>query len=161
MGRMLPTPIALLLLSHLFSFTSAQSSSSGSTPSGTATSSSAATTWTISVGEGSNVFKPSAIQANIGDIIQFDFYPANHSVARAEYLYPCIPYEDTGIGKVGFFSGFHPVDVILNSPPTWSIRVNDSLPIFYYCTAPGACISDQMVGVINPVRNLAQLFSKH
>lgn len=153
-GRMRATPIAIFLLSHLLSFGSAQSSTSGggSTASGTATSSSAATTWTVSVGEGSNVFKPNVVQANIGDIIEFDFYPANHSVCRAEYLYPCIPYEDTGKGKVGFFSGFHPVDAILSNPPTWSIRVNDSNPIFYYCTAPDACIEDQMVGVINPVR---------
>lgn len=44
---------------------------------------------------------------------EFDFYPQNHSVVRAEYKYPCIPYELTGVDKVGFFSGFEPVDAIL------------------------------------------------
>lgn len=29
-------------------------------------------------------------------------------------MYPCIPYEMTGRGKVGFFSGFYPVDAILD-----------------------------------------------
>lgn len=48
-------------------------------------------------------------------LIEFDFFPPNHSVVRAEYKFPCIPYEDTGVDKVGFFSGFHPVDVILSN----------------------------------------------
>jgi len=36
-------------------------------------------------------------------------------------------------------------------PPQFSIIVNDTEPIFFYCSAPGACIQDGMVGVINPV----------
>jgi hypothetical protein len=66
------------------------------------------------------------------------------------YLYPCIPYEKTGAGKVGFFSGFKPVDAILTTAPKYSILINDTDPIFYYCSAPDACIEYQMVGVINP-----------
>lgn len=89
-------------------------------------------------------------QANVGDTILFQFYPTNHSVIRAEYGYPCIPYEDTGVDKIGFFSGFKPVDAILNNPPSWSLVINDTNPIFYYCGAPGSCINFQMVGVINP-----------
>ena len=34
-------------------------------------------------------------------------------------------------------------------PPTFSIRINDTDPIFYYCSAPGACTHDHMIGVIN------------
>ncbi|KAL2352135.1 hypothetical protein BJ546DRAFT_1080133 [Cryomyces antarcticus] len=85
-----------------------------------------------------------------GDIIQYQFFPPNHSVARAEYLSPCIPYEDTGVDKVGFFSGFQAVDAILNNPPTYNLRINDTNPVFFYCTAPGSCIGHGMVGVINP-----------
>jgi hypothetical protein len=83
-------------------------------------------------------------------VIEFDFYPTNHSVIRAEYQYPCIPYEDTGVDKIGFFSGFKPVDAILTDPPKFFLTINDSNPIFYYCGAPGSCINYQMVGVINP-----------
>jgi plastocyanin len=146
------TVIALL---HNVTFNLAQSTTTSSTTyytsASSSSSSSAAATFTVRVGDGSNTFVPDVVQANPGDIIEFDFYPQNHSVARAEYLKPCIPYEDTGVGKVGFFSGFHPVDAILNSPPKWRVRVNDSNPVFYYCTAPGSCINYQMVGVINPV----------
>jgi hypothetical protein len=75
-------------------------------------------------------------------------------VARAEYKYPCIPYELVNPShKPGFWSGFFPLDTILNNPPSYTIRVNDTEPIFYYCTAPGSCIGYGMVGVINPVNN--------
>lgn len=82
---------------------------------------------------------------------EFDFYPTNHSVIRAAYGYPCIPYEMVlGAGHHGFWSGWEPVDVILNSPPKWSVRINDTDPIFFYCGAPGSCIGYGMIGVINP-----------
>lgn len=84
---------------------------------------------------------------------EYNFYPTNHSVVRAEYGYPCVPYEDTGVDKIGFFSGFEPVDAFISAPPTFTIRVNDSKPIFYYCSAPGSCINYGMVGVINPSAN--------
>lgn len=45
-------------------------------------------------------------------LLEFLFYPANHSVIRAPYLHPCIPYEMSGIGRVGFNSGFKPVKAI-------------------------------------------------
>jgi len=54
------------------------------------------------------------------------------------------------VDKIGFFSGFKPVDAILNNPPTWTLLINDTNPIFYYCGAVGSCINYQMVGVINP-----------
>ena len=41
--------------------------------------------------------------------------------------------------KVGFFSGFHAVDAILQDPPKWTIQINDTDPVFYYCSAPGSC----------------------
>jgi hypothetical protein len=93
---------------------------------------------------------PDVTQAEVGDFIQFQFYPTNHSVVRAAYQYPCIPFELIETDKVGFASGFHPVDAILDNPPSWTIRVNDTYPIFFYCSAPGSCINYGMVGVINP-----------
>jgi hypothetical protein len=35
--------------------------------------------------------------------------------------------------------------------PRWSIKINDTEPIFYYCGADGSCYKNQMIGVINPV----------
>jgi len=54
------------------------------------------------------------------------------------------------VNKVGFWSGFQPVNVVLENPPQFSITINDTEPIFFYCSAPGACIQEGMIGVINP-----------
>jgi len=35
--------------------------------------------------------------------------------------------------------------------PTYNITINDTQPLFYYCSAPGSCIENGMVGAINPV----------
>ncbi|EUC35674.1 hypothetical protein COCCADRAFT_90218 [Bipolaris zeicola 26-R-13] len=109
-----------------------------------------AQTHTIQVGLADHKFRPEATVANVGDTVEFAFYPLNHSVVRAEYGFPCIPYEMTGASKIGFFSNFHPVDTVLSSPPTYRIIINDTDPIFFYCSAPGSCINYGMVGAINP-----------
>lgn len=100
--------------------------------------------------QGGHTFVPDVTLAKIGDSIKFEFYPTNHSVVRAEYGFPCIPYEYTGVDKIGFYSGFRPVDAILDDPPAFYVKINDTNPIFFYCGAPGSCIDWQMVGVVNP-----------
>jgi hypothetical protein len=37
--------------------------------------------------------------------------------------------------------------------PQFTIKVNDTNPIWYYCSAPGSCINQHMLGVINPSAN--------
>lgn len=106
-------------------------------------------THTIQVGLLDHKMRPETIDAGIGDTVEFDFYPLNHSVVRAEYGFPCIPYEMTGSNKTGFFSGFRTVGKVLDDPPKYSITINDTDPIFFYCSAPGSCITYGMVGGIN------------
>jgi plastocyanin len=136
----IPAAIALLVVAHL-NLAAAQSSTSSQSSS---TTTKAAATYTVTVGNG-HQFRPDVIQGRVGDIVKFEFVPLNHSVVRAEYGNPCIPYEKTGTGKVGFFSGFHPVTAIVDNPPSWNLRINDTDPIFFYCSAPGSCIDYQMV----------------
>ncbi|KAJ4360408.1 uncharacterized protein N0V89_000970 [Didymosphaeria variabile] len=74
----------------------------------------------------------------------------------------------TGRNKLGFWSGFYAVDAVLDDvippstpkqpcltdnpkqPPKYTVRVNDTNPVFYYCSAPDSCTKQGMVGVINP-----------
>src|SRR2546430_789869 len=51
-------------------------------------------------------------ELTMSSIAEFDFFPPNHSVARSDWGYPCIPYESLGAGRVGFFSGFQPVGTV-------------------------------------------------
>lgn len=43
---------------------------------------------------------------------EFRFYPGGHTVVRAEFGHPCIPYSYTGANKVGFYSGLKSPQVI-------------------------------------------------
>lgn len=147
----LTTPALLVVLKHsAFIFAQSPSQASFSIITASSTSSAAAQTHTISVGNGGFTFRPDVTQASPGDTIKFRFYPQNHSVVRAEYQFPCIPYEMTGKGKVGFSSGFKPVDAVLDEPPSWSLIINDTEPTFFYCSGPRACTQFGMVAVINP-----------
>lgn len=130
---------------------STQPPTSTSTPSGTLASNPSAT-HTFTVGKyGGLFFDKNEVAANIGDIIEFEFYPKNHSIARAAFKYPCVPIEKTTSGQKGFWSGWHPLDKVPDNPPKFQVRVNDTDPIFFYCAAPGACNEMGAVGVINPV----------
>lgn len=73
---------------------------------------------------------------------------------QAAYGYPCVPYELTNT-RPGFASPFHPVDAILDNPPTYTVRVNDTDPFFVYCSGPWACIDHGMVAVVNPNANVS------
>jgi hypothetical protein len=68
----------------------------------------------VTVGKGAHRFDPETFTASPGDVVMFEFFPLNHSVVRAQYRYPCIPYEDVVVGQAGFFSGLFPVADISN-----------------------------------------------
>ncbi|KAH7027800.1 uncharacterized protein B0I36DRAFT_327954 [Microdochium trichocladiopsis] len=128
--------------------TSASTTTSTRTP--TTTSSRPPATITVKVGL-QHDFQPDVITARKGDVIHFDFYPRNHSVVRAAFKNPCIPYNLVYPGSDLFFSG--PKESQPGqTPPTWELTVNDTSPTFFYCSAPGSCIDWAMIGVINPVR---------
>ncbi|KAF2003670.1 hypothetical protein P154DRAFT_561115 [Amniculicola lignicola CBS 123094] len=135
-------------------------SNASTTPSPSSTSTGPVPTHTVAVGK-NHEFQPSETTAAIGDIIEFRFFPKNHSVVRAEYMDPCVPYELYDRGKTGFFSGFRITqpDIREDQRPTWSLKINDTNPIFFYCSAPESCQRWAMVGVINP--NTSVSLDKH
>lgn len=113
---------------------------------------------TVQVGDKSGALKfyPEEIpDAAVGDLVQFQFYPVNHSVARSGFASPCVPLDPaTANGTSGFFSGFMPVKPEDQYMPTFTIMINDTNPIWYYC-ATGRHCENGMVGVINPPKNSA------
>ena len=86
----------------------------GSTPP-LSTSAATATTTTAKVvdvnvgnGEGALIFEPDTVIASVGDLVNFYFYPINHSVAQSSFEKPCQPLSG-GVGHAPIFSGFFPV----------------------------------------------------
>ncbi|KAJ5670574.1 uncharacterized protein N7477_005937 [Penicillium maclennaniae] len=135
--------LVLLTLSTLCTQTSAATANStlatttttAWTPTATGTA-----THTIQVGPKSSPhqYVPHSITANVGDIVIFEFYPANHSVVKADFDAPCVPASGPVFWS-GMFNSFNEEDGQLVGPPT-----------FFYCTAIGSCLENGMVGVINP-----------
>ena len=58
--------------------------------------------------EGALIFEPDTIVASTGDLVNFHFYPFNHSVAQSSFEKPCQPLSG-GVGQSPLFSGFFPV----------------------------------------------------
>ncbi|KAF3926195.1 hypothetical protein ABW21_db0207062 [Orbilia brochopaga] len=108
----------------------------------------------MSNAQGMPVFEPAEVMANVGDMIQFQFHPMNHSVVQAAFADPCIPIQQSaaGNGVVGFFSGFMPVAQSATTMPTFTFQVNNTNPIWFYCSQGKHC-QNGMVGAINPTAN--------
>ncbi len=49
----------------------------------------AASTKTVVVGYNGHSFMPNNTAASSGDTVEFEFWPANHSVVRAAFMFPC------------------------------------------------------------------------
>lgn len=116
----------------------------------------------IDVGEGGLVFKPESVTADVGDLLQFSFYPRNHSVAQGSFSSPCRPLAG------GVYSGFMPVAAGKGvCPPeinhsaqinfhanyiqssTFQVTVNSTNPIYLYCSQIEHC-EKGMAMVVNP-----------
>ncbi|CAN8104255.1 unnamed protein product [Discula destructiva] len=97
---------------------------------------------------GQLIFDPENVVANVGDVVEWQFLPKNHSVAQSSFAVPCIPDADV---PVSFFSGFQPTAAgEIQAPNVFQIVVEDTNPIWYYCaqTTGGHC-QKGMAGVIN------------
>ncbi|KAF7586162.1 hypothetical protein BBP40_009337 [Aspergillus hancockii] len=133
---------------------SAQSATATTNTSATSTTTSTGiATHTIKVGHRSDPhqYSPPSVNASVGDIVVFEFYPRNHSVIEADWGVPCQPAHKKSIFASGHFNSFNEQDgQLVGPPPTWSLVVNDTKPVFFYCTAIDSCNVNGMVGVINP-----------
>lgn len=126
----------------------------------------------IQAGVAGLTFTPASITADLGDVLEFHFFPRNHSVAQGDWKNACQP-ATTG----GFFSGFVPVssgESVSAGPPCYchrssgpryvkmikqltsvpqseifQVTVTTTDPIVFYCTFGSHC-QGGMYGVVNP-----------
>jgi plastocyanin len=84
-------------------------------------------------GNSSLTFDPPHVQANIGDVLLFEFQSKNHTVTQSTFASPCLKLNNATSGESGFDSGFMPVTAGLTQFPTFNITVNDASPIWAYC----------------------------
>ncbi|KAI8716793.1 hypothetical protein NCS52_00973700 [Fusarium sp. LHS14.1] len=92
----------------------------------------------VEVGKGGLNYNPNTIKAAKGDIIEFHF-DSMHTVVAGDFNKPCTP-----AASGGFYSG----DLPAKGNSFFSITVNNTDPIFFYCAIEGHCQAG-MAGVIN------------
>ncbi|MCJ1232716.1 hypothetical protein MMC14_000669 [Varicellaria rhodocarpa] len=137
--------------------TSPSSSGSSSSDSGSSSSSSSGDVGVqvvkVSNKNGSLVYSPNNIEAAVGSMVQFQFYPKNHSVTQSTFANPCVPINNIMSSVTGFFSGFMPTsDVSGSDSPIFTLMINDTNPIWFYCSQAKHCQAG-MVGAINAPKN--------
>ncbi|TEY40959.1 hypothetical protein BOTCAL_0411g00070 [Botryotinia calthae] len=119
----------------------ASSASSGVTSSSTTTTSPSDPTHTILVGAGGQLtFSPNETKADVNTTLEFHFYAKTHSVAQAAFASPC--------KGSGFFSGPITTTGTEANASVFSVLINDTKPIWFYCGYPGHC-EGGMVGAVN------------
>ncbi|GKU07414.1 extracellular serine-rich protein [Fusarium langsethiae] len=60
-------------------------------------------THSVNAGLGGLRFDPDNVVAEVGDVVEWHFLPANHTVAQSSFGEPCEPLAD----GTGFFAGFN------------------------------------------------------
>ncbi|KAG4030072.1 hypothetical protein MFRU_013g00960 [Monilinia fructicola] len=98
-------------------------------------------THTILVGAGGQLtFSPNETKADVNTTLEFHFYPQTHSVAQAAFASPC--------NGTGFFSGPITTTSSDGNSSVFSVLVNDTKPIWFYCGFARHC-ENGMVGAVN------------
>jgi len=113
------------------------------------TSSGSVTVHVVHVGgaNGSLTYSPNNVQAAVGDMVQFQYGPANHTVTQSTFDQPCQPIS-LNSNVTGIFSGFQPVSATDTTIPTFTIQINNTTPVWIYCSQAEHC-QKGMVLVIN------------
>jgi len=85
----------------------------------------------VIVGGANLTFDPPHVVAQPRDIIQFEFHAKNHSVTQSSFADPCRKLAKDGVTALD--SGLQFVDVNATTFPTWSVTVNETAPLWFYC----------------------------
>ncbi|CAE6377199.1 unnamed protein product [Rhizoctonia solani] len=89
-------------------------------------------------------YNPEFVHAKVGDYINFEFHPKNHTVTQSSFDKPCSAIDG------GFRTGFIPVaEEDGHDLPIRKFKVTDEKPQWFYCGQVGHC-PDGMVFAINP-----------
>jgi plastocyanin len=81
----------------------------------------------VIVGGGPLAYNPPQVTAAVGDTIQFVFMPKNHTVTQSTFAAPCQAMPN------GLDSGFVPVAANATSTQAFTITVNTTDPLWFYC----------------------------
>ncbi|KAL1967465.1 hypothetical protein VTN77DRAFT_3250 [Rasamsonia byssochlamydoides] len=105
----------------------------------------------VQVGQnGSLTFSPDNLQVNPGEMVQFQFWPKNHSVVQSSFESPCTPIDTVQPNVTGFKSGFMPVSASATTIPVFTLMVNNTEPIWVHCSQTGHCQKGMVMAINAP-----------
>ncbi|KAG1819666.1 uncharacterized protein BJ212DRAFT_1428132 [Suillus subaureus] len=131
----------------------------GSFPGSSAPTSGTSTDHKVVVGGSTLTYTPSNITAQIGDTVTFQFMQKNHTATQSTFADPCRALTLTSTsGQVGFDSGFMAVASTATTFPTYTVKINDTAPIWVYCKQSGHC-GQGMVFSVNAVESGANNYA--
>jgi len=91
-------------------------------------------------GPGLVAYTPNDIKANPGDTVTFEFRQKNHTVTQSTFAAPCRSLTLTSTtGQIALDSGYMPVTDGATTFPTWTIPINDTAPLWFYCKQGNHC----------------------
>lgn len=93
-------------------------------------------------------FSPNKLDAEVGDMVQFQFGVGNHTVTQSTFDAPCLPIGSPGMNVSMVSSGFMPVAADAVMAPVYTIPITSKTPLWLYC-AQGKHCQNGMVMVIN------------
>jgi plastocyanin len=85
----------------------------------------------VQVGGSALEFQPNMVMANPGDTVSFVFLPKNHTVTQSSFAAPC------KFLAGGVDSGFQPVAANAAQVPSFTVTVNSTAPLWFYCRQTG------------------------
>jgi len=121
----------------------------GPAPSGTSPATPSATGSTthkvVVGGPGSLTFQPNNIKPKAGDVVEFEFRQKNHTATQSTFAAPCRPL--SAGGQTGLDSGFKAVADGSTDYPKWTVRINDTKPIWMFCMQGNHCAQGMVMAI--------------
>jgi len=110
----------------------------------------------VTVGDGNLLaYNPNNIQADVGDIVAFEFRAKNHTVSQSTFAAPCTLANINN--QQGIDSGFFATAAGATTFAQWQIQITQTTPLWFFCRQTGHC-QKGMVMAINatPDKTFAQ-----
>ncbi|KAF7513864.1 hypothetical protein GJ744_006478 [Endocarpon pusillum] len=93
-------------------------------------------------------FYPEEIKAEPGSMVQFQFYPKNHTVTQSTFDKPCEPINRIMSNVTGINSG--PMPPVNNMMKVFTILINDTKPLWMYCATQDHCQRGMVMAINAP-----------
>jgi plastocyanin len=105
-------------------------------------------------------YMPSELTAEVGDMVQFQFAPKNHTVTQSTFDKPCEPAL-LNSNITGIYSGFMPVAADSEMTATYTIRINNTAPLWLYCSQGRHCQSGMVMVINAPAANQTRTLANY